>query len=273
MHSAPAPAACWSSVACSIRTGNPVKGATVDLVARLREASAGLRMEYEPFTVLGWGETDAGGGFGLEVPRTPSMGLHNHTGSFDLMALAAVPGFGLGWAELNPNAPQPEGRIQLCPERPVHLRLVDLNGLPAAGVEVRIERIGTGNPRHRLGRRLPLAEPAQWAAPWPRPKTTDDRGKLVLTGIGSDLTVGLTVYDRRYARQYFLIETGTQAAPEDRETTIALEPAKVIEGRVLTADTGQPVPRAVISVAASRNEARWNGLFQIPDRRSRPVHG
>jgi hypothetical protein len=32
-----------------------------------------------------------------------------------------------------------------------------------------------------------------------------------------------------------------------------LEPATIIEGRVHTADTGQPVPRAVIAVAASRN--------------------
>jgi RNA polymerase sigma factor (sigma-70 family) len=234
--------------------GNPVKGATVELVARVREALAGARMDYEPFTVLGLGETDAGGGFGLEVPRTPSMGLHNHTGSFDLMALAAVPGFGLGWAELNPSAPQPAGRIQLCPERPFRLRLVDLNGLPAAGVEVRIERIGRGTPAPGWDGVSLWPNPPNGLRAWPRPTTTDDRGKLVLTGIGSDLTVGLTVYDRRYARQYFLIETGTQAAPEDRETTIALEPAKFIEGRVLTSDTGQPVPRAFISVAASRNE-------------------
>ncbi len=87
---------------------------------------------------------------------------------------------------------------------------------------------------------------------WPRTTTTDDQGKLVLTGIGGDLEVSLTVRDLRFARQDLSIETGSQAGTKDKERTIVLEPATIIEGRVLAADTGEPVPRAVIAVAASR---------------------
>jgi hypothetical protein len=34
---------------------------------------------------------------------------------------------------------------------------------------------------------------------------------------------------------------------EGNETTVALQPARIIEGRVLAADTGQPIPNAVVS--------------------------
>ena len=57
-----------------------------------------------PHVLLGGGTTNGDGGFQLETPRTAS------TRFFEVYALAAAPGFGLGWAELNPDAAQAHGR-------------------------------------------------------------------------------------------------------------------------------------------------------------------
>jgi RNA polymerase sigma factor (sigma-70 family) len=234
--------------------GKPVEGATIDLVARPRKVFVGAGADEESFSALGSVPTDAGGRFQLDVPRTPSMGLLNHTGMFDYLALAAAPGFGLGWAELNPDAAQPEADIELRPERRIHLKLVDLNGLPAAGVEVRTQRIGRPNATGMWDGVELWPEPPAALRAWPRPTTSDDQGKLILNGIGENLTIGLSVQDLRYARQYPRIETNGRAVLEGKEITLALEPAKIIEGRVLIADSRQPVPHAVVAVAASRNK-------------------
>jgi RNA polymerase sigma factor (sigma-70 family) len=234
--------------------GKPVTGATVDLVARPRKAWVGASADDGHFSLFGIGQSDASGRFHLEVPRTSSGGFQNHSGSFDLMALAAAPGFGVGWAELNPDAQQPGGDIRLRPEQTVRVKLVDLSGLPAAGVEVRVQSIGRETPQQTWDGVSLWPTPPEGLHAWPRTVTTDDQGKLVLSGVGEDLTVRLSVHDLRYARQDLSIETGRQVAKKDKERTIVLEPATIIEGRVITADTGQPVPHAVIAVAASRNQ-------------------
>ena len=51
--------------------------------------------------------------------------------------------------------------------------------------------------------------------------------------------------DLRYARQGLSIDAA--GATAGKETTLALEPARIIEGRVLAADTGQPIPNAIVS--------------------------
>ena len=46
---------------------------------------------------------------------------------------------------------------------------------------------------------------------------------------------------------------------KSKEITVALQPAPIIEGRVLAADTGQPIPNAVIAVRASYGA--FGGMF------------
>ena len=75
-------------------------------------------------------------------------------------------------------------------------------------------------------------------------------GRFRLTGIGRNLSASLAVHDRRFAQQFLGIETDGQDGWKD--TTLAVQPATIIEGRVLAADTGQPIPNAAITVMASR---------------------
>src|SRR5262249_46734146 len=63
------------------------------------------------------------------------------------------------------------------------------------------------------------------------------------------LTFVLGVRDSRFARQGFRIQTdGRDVA---KEVTLALEPVAIVEGRALAADTGQPIPKALVEVRSS----------------------
>ena len=220
--------------------GKPVKGAVVDLMGMSRTPWVSASVDDFDFTVLGLGETDGDGRFRLEAPRTSS------TRYLELIALAAAPGFGLGWTYLNLNAEQPVGDIRLFTEQLVRARLVEITGRPAAGVEVRTQSISQENDKGIAEGGISFLEnPPVGARAWPRPTKTDDQGRIIIKGIGQGLSMGLTVRDPRYARQDLYIKpTGPNAT---KETSLALEPARIIEGRVLAADTGKPIPRAIVS--------------------------
>ena len=78
---------------------------------------------------------------------------------------------------------------------------------------------------------------------WPRPAITDAEGRFTIRGVGRDLRVLLMAEDPRFARQRIVVDTDGTAGP--KPVTAAMEPAKVITGRVTYADTGKPVPHAV----------------------------
>ena len=199
------------------------------------------------------GQSDADGRYRLDAPRTAS------TRVFEVIALAAVPGYGLGWAELNPDAEQPAADLKLQPEQPVRVRLVDVSGAPARGVEIRVLGVGWTNDKGNYKGVTLWASPPKGLRTWPRPVATDDNGRLTLHGIGRGAGLNLGVRDLRFAQQDLQIAPDSGAA--GKETTLALEPARIIEGRVLAADTGQPIPNAVVSASALVMNEHARGYF------------
>lgn len=141
----------------------------------------------------------------------------------------------------------------------VRARLVDLTGGPARGVTVHV--LGTGR----------ADEDGKWhgiwfgaGAPgglhtWPKPARSDDQGRIVLPGIGRGHSISLQVRDVPYARQDLMIDTTKPGM--GKETTFALEPARIIEGRVLAADTGRPIANAVVSATTRVRNEHANGFF------------
>ena len=128
-------------------------------------------MRSTSFTVLGQGQTDGDGRFRLDSPRTSS------TRVFEVVALAAAPGFGLGWVELNPDAEQPAADIRLQPEQIVRVRLVDVSGRPAGGVEVTVIGHRTRERQGHFDGVSPLDEPARGHPRLAAPVKTDDQGQ------------------------------------------------------------------------------------------------
>jgi hypothetical protein len=83
---------------------------------------------------------------------------------------------------------------------------------------------------------------------WPEPLVTDKDGRLTVRGVGRHQGVGLRFRDHRYAPKPVWLPAGSKEPA--MEKVEVLEPAQVIEGRVVSADTGQPIPNARTAVVS-----------------------
>jgi RNA polymerase sigma factor (sigma-70 family) len=246
--------------------GQPVAGAPVEVVGLPRRPL--LDRDDAPYrlVLMGRGKTGTNGRFRLDAPRTSSVSY------FSVHAMAAAPGCGLGWVELNAAAPEPAAEIRLKPEQVVRGRLVDVNGQPAAGVELRVTYISRPQIEGELPDSLNANDgPPEGCRLWPGPVKTDAQGRFAVPGIGRGLRTLLEVADPRFAPQQLdLLADDRDGA---KEATLALQAARVVEGRVLDADTGRPVPGAMVSMSTNRltrSRADEQGRFRTqpppPDR-------
>src|SRR5262249_52383968 len=101
--------------------------------------------------------------------------------------------------------------------------------------------------------------PPEGLRTWPRPVVSDDQGKFTVQGIGRGQGLYLGVRDLRYARQE--LHVNPDGASAGKEITLALEPARIIEGRVLADDTGRPIPHAIVSASYNVRNEHANGIF------------
>jgi RNA polymerase sigma factor (sigma-70 family) len=215
--------------------GKPVSRVPVEVIGRPRAPRVATDEIGAAQVLLGRGSTDSDGRFRLDASRTSSVHF------LQVYILAAAPGCGLGWAEPNPDAEQPAAEIRLRPDQVIQGKLVDLSGQPATGVEI---RVGSLTRDDWLG-----ASPPDGLRTWPRPAKTNDQGRFTFAGIGRDTTVFLNVRDPRFAHQSLKARTDDRDGPI--ELMLALQPATIVEGRALAADTGRPIPRAIVSVGSS----------------------
>jgi hypothetical protein len=228
--------------------GKPVPGATVMASARARAVGPSGGDELSP-DAIGHASSDGSGRFQLDAPRTSSSRYDQ------LSAVAMAPGHGIGWVELDPDVDQPSADITLPPERVIQGRLVDIQNQAAQGVKVSVWSIrrvlrpaAASTPEHSEGLSYRWARVNNMPA-WPRPATTDAEGRFILHGVGRGLRVSVAVIDPRFAMQ--MIELDPDAAPGTGPLTIALQPARIVTGRLTYADTGKPVPHAPISISAT----------------------
>ena len=167
--------------------------------------------------------------------------------------IAVAPGYGIGWVDLDPDINEPSAEIMLQPEQEIQGRLFDIAGQPAQMVKVSVWSIRRAPPRDDSGARLDQSEGPSYRwdrtndmPAWPKPATTDALGRFTLHGIGRGLHVSLAVTDPRFAMQ--MIELNTDADQSSKPLTLALQPARIVNGRVTYADTGKPIDHALIIV-------------------------
>ena len=234
--------------------GKPVAGARVAVIGFPHRARSGSD-HSNPQQVIAQATADSVGRFRMLLPRTSSAKLG------DLDVIAGGTGFGMGWRELNPDGPEPEVEVRLSTERIVRGRLVDLQGQPAAGIAVSaIQLAAESNGRGGVG----FWNAVSNLPPWPATAMTDSRGRFLLHGVGSGMTVALQVRDDRFARQEFSI--GPDEPGKSEEKVFVLNPAHIIEGRVIYGDTKAPVPHARLVAQGGRyisDQADAEGRFRL----------
>ena len=143
--------------------GKPVPNATVNVSARRKLLFASPGSEGCFPAPAGHGASDASGRFRFDAARVSSA----HHAQFGATALA--PGYGVGWADLDPDEDQPSADIRLMPEQVIEGRLFDVHGQPVPGAVVSVSAIwrtlaptvlapGSGH-REPPGRTTPLVGP------------------------------------------------------------------------------------------------------------------
>ncbi|MGP0069119.1 MAG: sigma-70 family RNA polymerase sigma factor [Isosphaeraceae bacterium] len=196
--------------------GKPVRGALVEVIGRPRKPWVGTDESMNRHALLGRGSTGHDGRFRFDASRTSSVGF------FEVHALSVAPGFGIGWASLNPDADQPTVEVRLQAEQVIQGRLVDISGQQAAAVEIRVAYV-----RHRYTSG-PIDGLLFWDGPpeglrtWPGPVKSDDQGRFTLAGIGRGCEVHLGVHDPRFASLSLHLPADDREGP--REVTLALQP-------------------------------------------------
>jgi RNA polymerase sigma factor (sigma-70 family) len=222
--------------------GKPVPDATTMVYAQTKVPRFRGGFEKRFPSAIGRAKSDASGRFRLDAARISSA-THSRIG-----ATAIAPGYGAGWADLDPDVDQPDVEIALRPEQVIQGRLFDLHGRPAEGVTITVDAMGRVVRRNSISAPDGLEGPGFWWAgakdlpAWPRPATSDREGRFTLHGVGRDLRAVLVVDDPRFAAQRIEVDMDGASASK------ALEPARSLTGRVTYADTGKPAAHALFQI-------------------------
>ena len=241
--------------------GKPVANATTMVYAALKWAGRGVRLAPMWPAAIGQAQSDGSGRFRVDAPRVSS----SRQEVFGLIATA--PDYGAGWVKLDPDAAEPAADITLRPEQVIEGRLFDLQGRPVRGVTISVESMGTiasGSSDATLEETdgpYFLPDQPEKLPGWPRPATTDLDGHFTIHGAGRGIGLGVQIDDPRFAK--LLVEIHTDSSSEIKNVTMAVEPARVVNGRVTYADTGEPAVHARVEMETQRQgSSGWAGDFE-----------
>ena len=202
--------------------------------------------------------------------------------------------FGIAWIRCDAIKPGEETTLQLVADEPVEGSIVDLEGRPIAGVEVRVNELSTnakGDLTAWLGAQkgdtsslgsqdvdVPdRAITTEFANEW---KTkTDADGRFRLTGLGRDRVVDILVSGHGTAAALRVVTRLMEPITVDatRRSVVpqlniyygshfqyAVEPSQPIVGVVRDAKTGRPL--AGVQVVSDRLAGRFSGILSLTTR-------
>ncbi len=266
-------------------SGKPVPDASVMVVVPSKLSDRPMINQLISPMTAHEGRCDVSGRFGIAMPRTTSA-RHNR-----LLVTARAPGYGIGWAEIGPDADPPATDITLRTEQVIRGRLFDVQGRPARGVALAgrwrscspivsrgLVEQGSLPARpyaERPRRDLPClarataisdrdARPISPSAGWAGASTSVlSRSTTRASSIAERHAPGSTTTPTPGTFGFPLAVIKVEPGPDPKPIAIALEPARIITGRVTCADTGRPVPHALIAFGVLRYQADDQGRFRV----------
>lgn len=223
--------------------GKPLAGAQVAIVAGIRRflRHGGVLMEQR---MLGQGETDREGRFRLTAPRTSFLRDDK------VYVVAAHAGYGLGWQSFDAKAEPPTVAVRLPVEQILRGRLIDLQGRAVAGAKLQMEYIDKEGTWFRPGESQPL-----WPV-WPRPVIADKEGRFQIRGMGRGTDASVRAEQESCAPEMLQLSGGDTK-------TFVLAPARLLEGRIVYADTGKPAPDVEVGAWGVRGKTDKDGRFRL----------
>ena len=250
--------------------GKPVPNATVAIALR-RKAGAGRPGSEGTLSrrrsAMGRATPAAGSG---------SMRPAHLVGaaSREVGVTAVAPGYGVGWAELDPDEDRPSAEITLMPEQVIEGRLFDVHGRPVPGAVVSVSavmrtlpvaplRTAQGRVRPVVEGPLPLVGPGQRRPGWPKPVASDADGRFNLHGIGRGCTPAWASSTRGSPCRRSRSPPTPPAASKPLKAK--LQPARTVTGRVTYADTGRPAAHAEVRVGAIAGQGAYRGTIVETD--------
>jgi hypothetical protein len=106
-----------------------------------------------------------------------------------------------------------------------------------------------GGTKPAAGRALPavvFAESVVTRPLWPQPVISDAQGYFTIRGVGRGQGVGLQIHDERFALQ--VLDVPAEKTSSSEVILLAVAPARTLEGTVVEADRGKPIPHARLQV-------------------------
>jgi RNA polymerase sigma factor (sigma-70 family) len=214
--------------------GKPIPHADVTAVARrpFRAGDFGLRED-----TLRVGRADAQGSFRLTVRADFPTWYPDRK----VVLVASAPGIPPTTLPVSISASQNPVELRLGQADPLRGILLDSDGNPAAGVQVSVVRVGDA-----------ACEPIQGSDEkppefWPKPVYSDEWGEYRFPGLGNTPNIWLQFRDDRFALSTHPGRSATEYPPY-----YFLEPARLLTGRVLAADTGVPLANARLAIYVGR---------------------
>jgi RNA polymerase sigma factor (sigma-70 family) len=232
--------------------GKPLAGANVAALVQTPRLHTGKDLLSTDLNehLVGKGTTDKDGRYQLKFPRSAFKRSFPGVQSW-VTVLGTAKGHAVGWGATQVKDGPVEIVVRLQKEEPVRGRLIDLQGEPAAGVQLHVVRVARKADGVYTGIQFP--EKVTAAPFWPGPVTTDKEGRFVIPNVTRTMEVTAQVYDDRYALHDWKF-TG-----DDKEVGLTLAPAHLLEGRVVRADNRKGV--AGLTVVALALKQGGDGIW------------
>jgi len=213
--------------------GKPVPGATVEVIAADRNDGWHHRLPPgDPGIEHYQTKTDDTGHFRLNVPRNISRPRQF------MSVLASDQNHHLATADIGPRFSHKDLELNLKESKTVRLQIIDAAGNPVAGVEPQLEYVSWGPGSYLSSVFHPLWK--SLAAAWPRFTPSDDRGYVSILVPVSSKILSLTVDNERTGAQTLRVDVSKEPM------SVALKPARYLNGRVIDAQNGHPVAGAEV---------------------------
>ncbi|MEX2137748.1 MAG: M56 family metallopeptidase [Pirellulales bacterium] len=174
---------------------------------------------------------DAAGRFRLVLPRDISRPRR----SMNIIASAA--GYALNKKTLEPTRSH-HLEIKLYEPKAVRLQLIDTAGNPVANVQPHVKSVALDEDSMWLGHRNGHLE----VSGWPRFSRSDEQGYVSVAVPASTKTLVLLIDDQRVGGHMLPADVG------DEPTSVVLNPARFLHGKVTAADSGKPIAGAEVVV-------------------------